>query len=261
MKKLKIGSDPEMFIEHEGKIISVEGMLGGTKAAPLRLTDLGEGFAVQEDNVLAEFNVPATDNLEDFIRYHELMPKAIEYIIFQNTGKTVSALPIASNAFEEGELVSEQALLFGCDPDINIWAMEFNESPNASSLIRSAGGHLHCGWDNPTMEEQINLIKFMDLYVGLYSVIHDTDLLRKTLYGKAGSCRFKSYGVEYRSVSNFWLGSREHMSKVFHLTNQAFEKAMAINFPEELSIIEDVINYNNVEKALELNEKYNLSLV
>jgi hypothetical protein len=35
------------------------------------------------------------------------------------------------------------------------------------------------------------------------------------MYGKAGAVRAKSYGVEYRVLSNFWLKSEELMGEVY----------------------------------------------
>jgi len=47
----------------------------------------------------------------------------------------------------------------------------------------------------------------MDLYLGVPSVLMDKGELRKQLYGKAGAYRMKPYGVEYRTLSNFWIFS------------------------------------------------------
>lgn len=61
----------------------------------------------------------------------------------------------------------------------------------------------------------------MDILVGVPSVIMDTDptsLARKQLYGKAGRFRNTKYGIEYRTLGNFWLSSPELTSIIYDLT-------------------------------------------
>ena len=55
-------------------------------------------------------------------------------------------------------------------------------------------GHISIGWDNPTQEQQLDMVKAMDATVGLGSVLLDFDTERKKLYGKAGCFRFREYG-------------------------------------------------------------------
>ena len=55
-------------------------------------------------------------------------------------------------------------------------------------------GHISIGWDNPTQEQQLDMVKAMDATVGLESVLLDNDTERKKLYGKAGCFRFREYG-------------------------------------------------------------------
>jgi hypothetical protein len=50
-------------------------------------------------------------------------------------------------------------------------------------------------------------VKQLDWYLGGWSLQKDPDPIRRRLYGKAGACRYKPYGVEYRVLSNFWVTS------------------------------------------------------
>lgn len=44
----------------------------------------------------------------------------------------------------------------------------------------------------------------MDIYLGLTSTILDDDDKRKMYYGTPGRYRDTSFGVEYRTLSNYW---------------------------------------------------------
>ena len=58
-----IGADPELFaIDKRGKPYSCIGLLGGSKDYPRYIEDIG----VQEDNVMAEFNIPPALSKEQF---------------------------------------------------------------------------------------------------------------------------------------------------------------------------------------------------
>jgi hypothetical protein len=73
----------------------------------------------------------------------------------------------------------------------------------------------------------LRMIKLMDLFVGIPSVIIDClpdAKARRKLYGKAGCFRPKpAYGVEWRTASNFWIGSPRLTSLVYKLTSLAVE--------------------------------------
>ena len=82
---------------------------------------------------------------------------------------------------------------------------------------------MHVGWDNPKKYEQEQLILAMDVFLGCPSIEKDSDTLRRKLYGKPGAFRPKKYGVEYRTLSNFWIQSKDHMGWVFEQTQKALD--------------------------------------
>lgn len=119
-------------------------------------------------------------------------------------------------------------------------------------------GHISIGWDNPTQEQQIDMIKAMDATVGLESVLLDTDTERKKLYGKAGCFRFREYGIEYRSLSNFWIKTDDSLKWAWDTTMKAIDLVNSGKIEEvkELGIyIVEAINTNNKELAQELLNK------
>ena len=106
------------------------------------------------------------------------------------------------------ELEHPNAQTFGCDPDFNAWTGRKNPRPKATDKnLRSCGGHVHIGYLEGKYKDLAprSIIKACDLYMGIPAVFMDNGTLRKQLYGKAGAYRQKGYGVEYRSLSNFWI--------------------------------------------------------
>ena len=119
-------------------------------------------------------------------------------------------------------------------------------------------GHISIGWDNPTQEQQLNMVKAMDATVGLGSVLLDFDTERKKLYGKAGCFRFREYGIEYRSLSNFWIKSDESLKWAWNTTMKAIDLVNSGKIEEVKELgnyIIEAINTNNKDLAQELLNK------
>src|SRR5690606_20951516 len=76
-------------------------------------------------------------------------------------------------------------------------------------------GHVHVGYDNQEAINPIQLVRALDLFLGIPSVLLDNDTRRRQLYGKAGCFRKKPYGVEYRTLSNFWIHSEDLIKFVY----------------------------------------------
>jgi len=94
-------------------------------------------------------------------------------------------------------------------------------------------------------------------------VLMDKGLLRKELYGKAGAFRDKSYGAEYRTLSNFWIFNNRLIEWVWDNTSRAVaaaESRLVISQEDEADIIK-AINTNDVAIAEKLIKKFNLDVV
>lgn len=218
-----IGADPELFLRDiSGKTISAIGRFGGTKEKPQKVPKLGKGYAYQEDNVLLEYNIPPVSSLEHFSTSNYAMQTHLaELALKQNLILHYSA----SEIMPDDQLADPRAHVFGCEPDYNAWKLEINPRPvSPDPALRSAGGHIHFGFQN-TNAFAVRFVRMLDAYCGLYSVLHDPDTRRRQLYGKAGAMRRKKYGVEYRVLSNFWTGNREHQKFLWSLAKQAYRSA------------------------------------
>lgn len=260
-KTFKLGCDPECFLMDAAKsLISAIDKVGGTKDKPKPLP-IGDGFAVQEDNVALEYNIPPSESKKDFTGN---VQKAMDYLSKLVAEQGLQFAPISAASFPYSQLMDMRALQFGCDPDFNAWrGGRPNPRPNAADKkLRTCGGHVHVGYDFADDGEKIQFIKYMDLFT-IGSVLMDKGLLRKELYGKAGAYRSKSYGVEYRSLSNFWVFSEKLTDWVWTCTEQAMDAwhAQSVNVDKEGPIIQQAINNNDVDLAMMLIDKYKVNVI
>jgi hypothetical protein len=260
IKNITLGSDPEMFLEKDGEIISSVGLIGGTKYKPRKITNLGH--AVQEDNVLIEYNIPPCNSLQQWIKEHNFVKDYLDVFV---AGIGCKLNFSASAILSDKQLDSDQAKAIGCEPDFDVWSYSVNPPGDASLNLRSAGGHIAIGWDDPTEEVQEELIKAMDITLGLQSVLLDSDVRRKEMYGKAGCFRFTNFGVEYRVLSNFWIVNDELLTWAYYSTLEAIElvnsgkvKDIASQYADQ---IVEAINTNNRELATKLLSLISLSKV
>ncbi len=259
MNCLTIGADPEVFLQDvNGKYISSIGLIGGSKRSP-RLLER-PGFALQEDNVATEFNIPPALDMASFV---ESIQWSIRRIEEEVADKQLSVTIIPAAEFTDDQLQHPAARHAGCDPDYNAWTKKMNPRPQvAAGNLRTGAGHVHIGVGEKPSFSRETFIKSLDLNLGVGSVLLDTDTLRKSLYGKAGAFRPTSYGLEYRVLSNFWLKSQNLTEWVYKGVHNAF--AMAEQRGEKfLNEIGEEIQacINNSDKALShsLIKRYNLA--
>jgi hypothetical protein len=236
------------------------GKIGGSKSVPLPLP-LGFGYAVQEDNVAIEFNIPPAQDAREFIKSIQDTLNLLGSTISEQYG--LSIVQISAASFPPEELLHPDALVFGCDPDYNAWTGERNPKPVATDpALRSCGGHIHIGYDKSVYRPD-DVIKSVDLHVGVPSVLMDDGQKRKELYGKRGAYREKSYGVEYRTLSNFWIFKESLINWAWENTVRAVD-AVGVqlnNINNDAELIEQAIDGNNKEIAQMLVNKYNLGVV
>lgn len=253
-----LGADPETFVGDANGVRSIIDKIGGTKDCPMPLFDLGDGFAVQEDNVALEFNIPASDSKAAFIHNMNKATGFLEQMIKDMHG--LHFVKDAAVSFPESEMSDPRSWLFGCEPDYNCWTGKANPKPKAKDkFLRSCGGHVHIGVDGLDADW---IGKGCDLVLGVPSVLMDKDTLRKELYGKAGAIRYKKYGVEYRVLSNFWMHSDKTMEWVYDGVDRVLNMvASGVEFDEYKDEIITSINNNDKSLAEKLIKKFNLNVV
>lgn len=257
-----IGADIEVFLQHRqtGEIVSAEGIIKGTKKEPFNFDKANKYYATSLDNVMAEFCIPPSNKAMEF---YLGIQKALRYI--ENAiPKELAPVPIPAAYVDEKYLQTENAKLFGCDPDFNAWTENENLPPGTATTLRTAGGHIHIGYANSNPFLNLMIIKAMDLFVGVPGILQEPENQRKVMYGKAGAFRHKDYGVEYRTPSNYYLENETLTNWIFNNTLAAIEfvkegRVNQFGFEEKEEIV-NTINYNDKETALKLISKYDIKL-
>lgn len=213
-----IGSDPELFLRDQrtGQVRAAVGLIGGTKDKPVPVKG-HEGYFLQEDNVMVEFNIPPATTGSRFARRILTGLEVVNHVV-RTTGLPLELdIGACSRMFPPTELLTPQAQQFGCSPDFNaheqgqpwptIKPVQLEEPDGA---WRFAGGHVHIGYESEAPEWVA--AAFADVFLGLPSVSLDEQGTRRALYGQAGRYRPTKWGIEYRTLSNFWIWD-EHLSK------------------------------------------------
>lgn len=243
-----IGADPECFVSDGPNVVHCIGLLGGSKDSPFMVID----GAVQEDNVLFEFNVnPTADSAVFAQRIRRVMEQGS--MLLDNYGLTLRP-NLSSHVYDNMDTFPEKAFEFGCTPDYNAMTGEVNPRPSAENLmLRTAGGHVHIGYDHlVTVTDRLSrdVINACDYVLGLRSLLEDTDTQRRELYGKAGACRLKSYGCEYRTLSNYWIWDEGLIQSIHQRAQEAFEWA----YTGRLALIQSLVSQEDCQNAINTND-------
>lgn len=250
--QILVGADPEVFMRgKDGKFVSAHGAVQGDKANPFKV-DKG---AVQVDGLALEFNIDPAASEDEFVTNIQAVMQTLAGMV---PDYELVPDPVAHFGFQYLKEQPPEALELGCEADFNAWeGGAVNPRPNGDVDFRTGAGHVHIGWtkdqdvnDPEHIEACIMLVKQLDVYLGVPSLMWDTNNERRKLYGKAGAFRVKPYGVEYRVLSNAWLRSEKLMRWVYKATIKATTDLM--NGVDKGAIwdqVQRIINNSEVNRA------------
>ena len=157
--------------------------------------------------------------------------------------------------------LSEQSRVFGCKPSHNVYGDEdATVSVSAASCTsRWAGGHIHLGAEGAVtrkvLKDRKRLVPVLDILLGNTCVLLDREPMaaeRRKVYGRAGENRLTSYGIEYRTLSNFWLRSYPLASFVLNMAR--FCVAIVKAGDNYVKALMSLVDIDDVEKAINTND-------
>lgn len=200
-----LGCDPELFITSEkGDIV------GSEKAVPA--VGVGSiGGKIVQDGVQVEFNITADTCRARLGNKMAATFKTLKAHLDKTGGLQASFSSVVEVSKAELDSLSEKSKTLGCAPSFNKYDEKASISVDPATYTkRSAGGHLHIGLTSyPTlMKYREEMVPVLDCLVGNTSVLIDRDphaAERRKVYGRAGEYRLPNHGLEYRTLSNFWL--------------------------------------------------------
>lgn len=224
MEGFTFGADPELFVaDPDGNIVCAD-MIPGTKDEPHRV----KHGAIQRDGFAAEYNIDVCRTFEEWNRNHKAVQGQLQS--FLPKGFKLVAQTSVRFSPEVFDAAPDCAKELGCSPDWNAWTGQLNPPPKLPDdpYLRCIGGHIHVGWgenlDPTDIQHRMNcfdLVKQLEFFLAAWSLRHDADTERRKLYGRAGACRIKSYGVEYRVLSSFWVLNKTTRLQVWNRLVQA----------------------------------------
>ena len=247
LNKVLVGCDPEIFLTKDNKYVSGHDLIPGTKDIPYPVRD----GMVQVDGTALEYGITPTSNMAEFVQRNCSVIATLASMV---EGYNLSITPTVRYDVEYFKALPKTAKELGCNPDFNAWTGEYNPTPVSKGTMRTASGHIHIGWtenkdcySDEHFDRCIRLVRELDYYLGLPSLDWDSDNKRRSLYGQAGAFRPKSYGAEYRVLSNAWCTSSELMERVFSLTQLCqsnLDSGVSLQ-DTYIDLARDIINNNN----------------
>jgi hypothetical protein len=211
-----IGADPEFFVRRTdtGAPHPIIGLLGGTKGKAIPIGPDGI-YGMQEDNVMAEYNIPPCSDEMTFAQHIRRGRESIMSFLDLTYPGQYEPDEAACRVFPMQALVHPQAATFGCSPDFDGYMMgEPNQRilpdqlvrPDRSGAWRFCGGHIHLGYKHILKYELPDYVaaQFADVFLGLTTLPNDKQGERRRFYGTPARYRPTSYGIEYRALSTLW---------------------------------------------------------
>jgi hypothetical protein len=258
------GADPEGFFRDKGtkKIVGSEKVFG---SEGLGATPYGSPLVIQ-DGVQFELNPTSSYANTRYLGYN-VSRSLVALVTHLDTYKNhieVCWDGVVEVDREELDSLGSKARELGCQPSMNIYGPKPLTVDVATYRKRSAGGHLHFGvegtsifWPIKQIDERSRLIPLLDIFVGNTAVLFDRDpkaAERRENYGRAGEYRLPKYGVEYRTLSNFWLRNYTLLSLMCGMADIAIQTLVHTLDGEDLEgELVEIVNLDHFIEAINTN--------
>ena len=266
--RAQMGSDPEIFaVDGSGKLISAISWAPVTRRGPISIAadrhPIGRLF---RDGIAGEFYTTPYSCIAAFVDELAMGLNEAEWSLRK---VHPDARLTTKNVFElsprELEEMSNEEVELGCSPSLSAYGDPPLSLNGRYVPIRSAGGHIHFGYSPAGIRESLFLktVKFLDFYLGVpcVSLAERIDSpYRRQFYGRAGEYRIQGHGLEYRTLSNFWLCHPAISQLVLEIARIGYD--FGISAPLEflpfgaIEEARDVINATDVTGARKMLKKY-----
>lgn len=246
-----LGADPEFFFENNNRIVESAKVVPEKGIQVPFLEERGSNIGtIIRDGFQGEFNLHPHTCRESFahmVRSLFMKVKGMGYKVKLGAGYWVPDTMFAD--------LTRASKEFGCVPSFNTYGEETEKKDAATYMFRPAGGHIHLGVEFAGETTRIKrLVRVLDVLLGNSAVCVDQDELqveRRLNYGRAGEYRIKPYGVEYRTLSNFWLGNNRKLSFALGLARQAVTIEYHGLSDELLALVDE----SKIREAINNNDK------
>lgn len=263
IKNFTIGSDFELFVKDtlSNEIINAKKYIKGSKEKPYNFDKRSPFWATSLDNISMEGNIPPCSTAEEF---NSNICHVIDYMnsLLPHHLCTVHE-PAAF--ISKKYLKTKEARTFGCEPSLNAYSKMINDFLfDASELnLRTCCTHVHIKYEGMNFDLSAELVKSMDLHLGIPSIIIEPENPRRMLYGKLGEMRFtEDKTTEYRVLSSFFSSTEKLRKWVFNNTVKSIEWINKGNrVSEDLAAdFEKAMKENNKELAETIIKNYQIEL-
>lgn len=267
-----LGCDPEFFFERNGKILGSEKIIDPVLGMDARYNDkdhtrYGGSGKIIVDGVQVELNPQPNTCREILASSISVCFRRLYEKMKDDKSLKLNFKPSVKITKSELDTLDEKSKILGCSPSKSA-ANKGKEGKIKVSkkrlMYRSAGGHIHIGSTSPEQHTRLfatpeKLVDLLDIIVGNTCVLIDRDegnKIRRQVYGKAGEFRTPKHGLEYRTLSNFWLRSYPLMSLVMNLTRMAVSinnDSLTKGLPWQDDIFK-AVDIKKVRKAINQND-------
>jgi len=191
---------------------------------------IGKGVVAHPDNVMAEIASAAPFKAENIIGRIQHDVDLLRQHVSPVDVSIVPYINVSKQFLDSSELAGE----VGCDVDFRNGEQRDPITADVLGMSRYAGGHLHFDVNSDIAPDYAAAV--CDIMLAVPCIAHgEQQGGRRGTYGLSGLYRPKSYGVEYRTLSNYWVNILlQRNEAVSHL------------YPEQLATL-----IVNTSKALE----------
>jgi len=202
---MAISSDFELAISiDEVDVDASQYCMIGNKESPTKVGDM----YYSNDGVSVECAITPSDTKRDFT----LKIAAGKHQMLSMVNQQAPNAVYSDSVVVCPRVLSDYAKIAGCMPSYDVYK-NISVSPKANLVnYRTIGGHLHIDLDDRSISSVKRFTRILDLVVGLRLTFMNEEGLhqekrRRALYGKAGEIRLKPYGLEYRTLSSWWVAN------------------------------------------------------